>query len=317
MLHRGVSTVQVAPRIVRNRDERLFIGTLGVNCLEYTRRCIDTVKTTCNAVRFVYIDNGSNAENVGLLRTWRKRNGHIDDFLLGFNGRNAGVSVGWNQLIKMAIKWDATKILICNNDIAFGPKTIDGMIEAFAKLKAEYPETVMVTAANATKSPAALAEIPQKWEYAEHPDFSCFMIEPEFLSKIGMFSEEYKPAFFEDNDCHWRILLMGYKAFSTNWAPYSHIASRTRHGNPDLVPHATFRENKIRFYKKMLTRTVDQKIADERYALWKEHHPELVAKHVHPEWKEVISFADAKGLISDDLKKWLNDLNVRNCPNES
>ena len=149
MLRKGAAVVtQAKDRPVL--DEKLFIGTLGVNCLEYTRRCIDTVTTACREVRFVYIDNGSSQESIDELRTWKKRNPDIDEFQMGFNGRNAGVAVGWNQIIKMALEWGATKILICNNDIAFGPHTIDGMVTAYNRLRDEVPETVMVTATNKT-----------------------------------------------------------------------------------------------------------------------------------------------------------------------
>jgi len=310
VLRKGITSVTTRSTTRKVLEERLFIGTLGVNCLEYTRRTIDTVDTSCKDVKFVYIDNGSTDENVELLKKWNKRNDSITEFAMGFNGWNAGVAVGWNQLIKMALEWKATKILICNNDIAFGPRTINGMVGAYNRLRESVPETVMVTAANKTKNPNQLAEIAQEWKYEEHPDFSCFMITPETIERVGMFSEDYKPAFFEDNDMHWRILLMGYKAFGTDWAPYSHIASRTRYGNPNIVSHKTFRQNKMTFFQNMLTREVTQEIADERYAKWLQAHPD----QPHPDHKDVLAYAEEQGLITDDLKTWLDGLTVENMP---
>lgn len=308
VLHRGISPVTASPKLVKNIDERLFIGTLGVNCLEFTRRCIDTVQTSCKSVRFVYLDNGSKPENVEILKTWKKRNNCIDEFLLGFNGYNAGVAVGWNQLIRMALDWKATKIIICNNDIAFGPKTIDGLVEAFNRLRKEIPETVMVSATNHTKNPAQLKDIKQEWKYAEHPDFSCFMITPEFLDKIGYFDERFTPAFFEDNFTHHRILLQGYHAFSTDWAPYSHIASRTRHGNPNIVTHQNFRENKIKFFRAMITDTVDQEIAVARYKHWIEQYPE----QKHPDYQDVLEHCKKTGFIDQSLIDRIAKMTVSN-----
>lgn len=314
--------VQVRHKSVKSLDEKLFIGTLGVNCTEYTRRCINTVRTSCKEVRFVYIDNGSTEQNVADITSWKKENEDITDFLIGINGYNAGVAVGWNQLIKMALEWGATKILICNNDIAFGPHTIDGMVEAYDKLRQSIPETVMVTATNHTKNPHELAKIGQKWDYHEHPDFSCFMITKETIDRVGLFCEDYDPAFFEDNDMHWRILLMGYKAFGTDWAPYSHIASRTRHGNPNLVTHENFRRNKIAFFRNMMTYDVDQKIADSRYAAWLSAFPGVE----HPDYRQVLEFCsktspsdlkvqtEANWAIDDTLRQWLKDLTITNCP---
>lgn len=310
MIRKGQARVRVK-KDVPQLDERVFIGTLGVNCLEYTRRTIDSVKSNCAAVKFCYIDNGSTDENVEELKKFRKDNPDIDQFVMGFNGYNAGVAVGWNQLIKMALDWKATKILICNNDIVFGPETIDGLVHAFNMLRHEVPETVMVTATNHTKNPNELPSIKQKWENHEHPDFSCFMITPEFLDRIGFFCEDYDPAFFEDNDCHWRILMTGYKAFGTDWAPYSHIASRTRHGNPNLVTHENFRRNKIKFFRNMMTDKVDQEVADARYAAWLADNPDVP----HPTAEQVLQHADQTGAISPKLKRWLDNLTIANCPN--
>ena len=309
MLRKGRAAVTTKPAVEKKINDRVFIGTLGVNCLRYTRRMLDSVQSSAEAVRVVYIDNGSTDENVEQLKTWKKCNSDIDEFAMGFNGYNAGVAVGWNQLIKMALEWGATKIIICNNDIVFGPHTVDGLCEAWDRLRDEVPETVMVTATNHTKNPDDLKNVRQVWKYHEHPDFSCFMVTPETIERIGFISEEYEPAFFEDNDTHWRIIMMGYKAFGTDWAPYSHVASRTRHENPNLVPHEQFRANKIKFYRRNRTNDVDQSIAEERYAHWLNS-----GGHKHPEVDRVLDLAEADGLITPQLKQWLAERNIQNTP---
>lgn len=310
VIRAGASKVRVR-RSDKLRDDHLFIGTLGVNCTRYTRRCIDTVETNCREVTFFYLDNGSNEDSVAEIKSWKKNNPSINRFMCGFNGRNAGVAVGWNQLAKLADQFKATKLLICNNDINFGPYTIDGLIDAYDQLKKHDDRTVMVTATNHTKNPDELPNIKPVWKYHEHPDFSCFLVTLETFDKIGMFDPQYDPAFFEDNDYHWRILLEGYKAYGTDWAPYSHIASRTRHENPELVPHLKFRENKIKFYRKMVTDSVDQEIAVQRYNHWLKHHPDIR----HPSFEDVINFAENHGLVKDGLNDWLDNLTVWNVPN--
>jgi len=306
VIHRGLTAVKVDHKVVRDIDERVLIGTLGVNCLTYTRRCIESVKTKARHVTFLYIDNGSKPENVEQIEKWNKNNPNIDGFYMAFNGCNAGVAVGWNQIIKYGVENGYTKILICNNDIAFGQYTIDGMIEGFKTIKAEVPETVMVTAANMTRNPSDLAIIRPESSKRENPDFSCYMIEPSFIEKIGYICEDYQPAFFEDNDTHWRILLTGYKAFSTNLAPYSHIASRTRYENPELVTHVKFRENRIKFMRNNLTRTVAQEGADARYANWIAKNPSVK----HPTVKQVNDLAISDGLITAETINFLDNLTV-------
>ena len=309
MLRRGKSVVSVQSKKPK-LDEKLFVGTLGVNCFEYSQRCLSTFNSNCKQVKFVYIDNGSNAETIKELDEWKNVNPDVHHFEKHYNGRNAGVGVGWNQLIDMALEWGATKIIICNNDIAFGPHTVDGLCEAYDRLRKEVPETVMVTATNHTKNPNNLKEVKQEWSYAEHPDFSCYMITPETLDRVGKFSEDYDQAFFEDNDMHWRILLMGYKAFGCNWAPYSHIASRTRYGNPNLVTHANFRECKIAFHRNMVTDTVSQEVADSRHQAWLQANPTVK----HPKHTEVIEFCRKQGIIGDDLVRWIDQLDIMNVP---
>lgn len=305
MLRKG-TIVRSRPKNVQPLKEKLFIGALGVNCLQYTRNCIKSVRTECEEVRFVYIDNGSKEENCAEIKKWKKQNPDIDVFNVAFNGYNAGVAPGWNQLIKVALEWGATKIIICNNDITFGPHTIDGLCKAYDQLRKHVPETVMVTATNHTKRPEQLASIKQVWKHQEHPDFSCFMITPETIERIGFFTEHYKPAFFEDNDTHWRILLSGYKAFSTDWAPYSHIASRTRYENHDIVPHKRFRENKLVFFRYMLTDTVGQEVPDERYAKWLEAHPD----QPHPAWQDVNEWCVEQGIITSQMIRWLDKATI-------
>lgn len=296
--------VKVSSSKSKRYEERLFIGTLGVNCLEFTRRCIDTVKINATAVRFSYIDNGSKPESCEKLKHWAADNSDIHEFAVAFNGRNAGVAVGWNQLIKQAVAWGATKILICNNDIVFGEHTINGLIESYDRLRLENEKTVMVTATNHTKNPNELKDIKPFWKVNEHPDFSCFLITPETIERIGYFCEDYDPAFFEDNDYHWRILMTGYKAFSSDLAPYSHIASRTRHGNPNIVTHDQFRGNKIKFFRNMLTLTVDQSVADLRYASWLNDNPTVV----HPTVTQVLEYCIETGLVDAPLRKHLDGL---------
>lgn len=307
MLHKGTAkNVRARSKDRKELDERLFIGTLGVNCLGYTRNMIKSVETMCKDVRLVYLDNGSTEEHCTEIKEWKKGNSDIDEFNVAFNGYNAGVAVGWNQLIKLALGWGATKIIICNNDITFGPHTIDGLCAAWDQLRKHVPETVMVTATNHTKNPSQLKSIKPVWSHQEHPDFSCFMITPETIERIGMFTEIYEPAFFEDNDTHWRILLEGYKAFGTDWAPYSHIASRTRFENPDIVPHQRFRENKLKFYRQMLTDTVDQEVPVERYAAWLKEFPDVK----HPFWENVNAWCVKQGIITVEMIKWLRDTDI-------
>tara|TARA_R110002126_G_scaffold124676_1_gene266811 strand:+ start:352 stop:1230 length:879 start_codon:yes stop_codon:yes gene_type:complete len=288
MIRKGKTVVRTQQKSAIPIKDKLFIGTLGIDCVKYSKACIDSVKSRSEEVYFCYMDNGSTDESLKEIMTWNVKNPDIDKFEVVENGHNAGVGVGWNMLIKKALEWGATKILICNNDISFGKFTLDGLCEAYDKLRKGDEGTVMVTASNKTKIPSQLDSYAQEWDYVPHPDFSCFMITPETIDRIGMFSEEYKPAYFEDNDAHHRILLSGYKAWSTSWAPYSHIASRTRAAHPHIVPHALFRANRQQFYDTFHVTGPDQEIEDERYQAYMAAHP---MSGPHPDWGIVLEWA--------------------------
>ena len=53
------------------------------------------------------------------------------------------------------------------------------------------------------------------------------MVNSSTIEKIGWFDEKFYPAYFEDNDYHYRIRMNGFKAVKTNQALYFHFGSRT------------------------------------------------------------------------------------------
>lgn len=161
------------------------------------------------------------------------------------------LSTSWNIGIDIAITYECDFILIINDDVLFSPWTLVGLIAAYEK---EFGTGVgMTTGRNIRDSiqPEEIfnIEIPS-WadhRYSEHPDFSCFLIRPDTFYKVGRFDENFKPAYFEDNDYHRRITLLGYKAIATEWAPYYHYGSLTQNadierGNPVVHP-IQFQEN--------------------------------------------------------------------------
>ena len=92
---------------------------------------------------------------------------------------------------------------------------------------------------------------------------------------------------------------MGYKAWGTDWAPYSHIASRTRFAHPNIVPHHVFRENRAKFYREMVVNGPEQEVQDARYQHWLIENPDVK----HPDWEDVLSYCVQTGFISKALLK--------------
>lgn len=143
---------------------------------------------------------------------------------------NRPLSAAWNE----GVDWSKSRghdfTLIINDDILFSPQCIDNLVAAF--LDQEKDDVVMVTGCNVHSlldDPRLILDYANSViDYTEHPDFSCFMIRPEIVSTVGLFDENFAPAYYEDNDYHYRITLAGKKALNIASAPYYHYGSATQ-----------------------------------------------------------------------------------------
>lgn len=134
----------------------------------------------------------------------------------------------WNDGAKRAFERGCEYAVVCNDDILFSPDTIDAMIEQYELLH-ESDKVVMVTPNNIRLQLADPYDIlkyvrpADPFTYSEHPNFSCFLIHKDFFDLCGTFDENFVPAWYEDNDMHRRITLLGYKAIMTTAAPQIHF----------------------------------------------------------------------------------------------
>lgn len=134
----------------------------------------------------------------------------------------------WNDGARRAFAEGCDYALVCNDDIMFAPCAIDNMIKDLERLR-KSDQVVMVTPNN------IMAQLPHKYDvltytppsdpftWSEHPNFSCFLIKPEYFDLVGTFDENFAPAWWEDNDAHYRAKLLGYKLVCTTSAPTVHI----------------------------------------------------------------------------------------------
>lgn len=165
---------------------------------------------------------------------------------------NDPLAKAWNDASQWAIDEDCTHILICNDDILFSPWTIDALVDHLDS----NPDCVLVSGADqraAYPDPYQIltAEKPEGAGISDHPDFACFMVRPDTFKKIGLFDENFVPAYFEDNDYHYRIDLLGYKAHATSAAPYYHFGSQTQNSSEGVVvPSYIFEKNRDYFKDK-------------------------------------------------------------------
>lgn len=226
--------------------EKIAIIIPAVNCLEYSKKTIESIKTE-HEYEIIFINNGSTDGTLEWLQTQKT--------IITYNNPIVnGLAEIWNMGIKRAIRDGCSLFLILNNDIVLAPTTIDNLVKKFRKGK-----YIMVTGVNhheGMEPPEKIMETSFPYDEneldREHPDFSCFLIDKNTIDKIGFFDENYRIAYFEDSDYHARIALAGEKAISTTSAAYYHHASKTVQENEHLknIVHQAFEYNKNYFIKK-------------------------------------------------------------------
>lgn len=152
---------------------------------------------------------------------------------------NLGVSRAWNYGIESAGINGMDYALVCNDDIFFDMGTIHKLVEAMEN----HPEFDMVTGRNRRDY-----EISEEEGYKNEPDFACFMIRPGFLDEFGEFDEEFSPAYFEDNDMHYRIKIAGGRAVCRTDASFYHYGSVTQNWDGQQVVNAAMFEKNRDYY---------------------------------------------------------------------
>ena len=112
------------------------------------------------------------------------KNNFINKFIFIASSFNIGVSRGWNYILENYLK---TYCIISGDDNYFIP----GNLEKVAKFMTDDKlNDIMFT-------------------FNEHISFSTYIFTKKALETVGYFDENIYPAYFEDNDYHYRIKLSG------------------------------------------------------------------------------------------------------------
>lgn len=153
---------------------------------------------------------------------------------------NNGVSWAWNTGMNKALKDGYRYALICNDDIWFEPGAIQKLCDTM-----ESTGAVLV-------SPNQNANLPQDG-VVPGADFFCFLVDIEQLIRYcGYFDHNFWPAYFEDNDMHYRINLSGRKALMNRDAIVHHHGSATQNAIPafPVTPPEQFISNRNYYIEK-------------------------------------------------------------------
>lgn len=218
----------------------LYVGTATVNNWKYLEKMCNSLQSK-HEFKVLIVDNGSKEET----REWVKNSGYEAIY----NPTNYGVSKAWNQILMWALDHrDLKLVLVPNNDIVLHPQTLDRLMESVL-----VNEKGGVSGLNIGNHPSMLDtfEIPTDEEHRYNPamNFSLFGLTKPTITRVGLFDENFKLAYFEDNDYHHRMQLEDIDASCDTWAPFTHYGSRTiKEGG--VNHHSAFVANKAYFYRK-------------------------------------------------------------------
>jgi hypothetical protein len=138
------------------------------------------------------------------------------------------LAAAWNKGFNDAVRDGCDFIIIANDDTLFAPQSIDQAVEEFASLEEKYVLYGFRETKNSFSEPfeICMTDSSTDYNFSESELFSSFMVKKDFFERCGSFDENFDPCWWEDNDMHYRIILLGYEEYRSN-TPFVHIGSQT------------------------------------------------------------------------------------------
>lgn len=173
--------------------------------------------------RVVIMDNGGKLK--GKWDPWNKDSIRAafesSEPVLIFNpGTNLGVSRSWNWFFNN-VPSELGSLIISNDDVEYESDTIDVLSRHMAS---PFNDLLL------------------------NGGFSLFAMKLSLFAEIGEFDEEFSPAYFEDNDYHWRIKLAGKDLTYCPDLKYHHHNSSTLESftaEETAAHHKRFQKNRL------------------------------------------------------------------------
>ena len=134
----------------------------------------------------------------------------------------------WNNGMKQAITDGCDYIIIANDVTLFAPWSIDAWVNRMS----QEPENIVLTAplhvGDTFDEPFEIvfSDEDTDYKYVEKELFSMVMVRADFWERCGWFDENFDPCWWEDNDMHYRIKLLGFDIKKYE-IPYIHLGNQT------------------------------------------------------------------------------------------
>ncbi|MCT4597616.1 MAG: glycosyltransferase [Vallitalea sp.] len=230
---------------------------LTYNNLEYTKKCIDSIRkyTNKNSYELIVVDNHSQDGTVQWLE-------NQENIKVIFNNENLDFPKGCNQGIKIA-KGD--NILLLNNDVVVTHNWLDNMIKClyssliigavgpltnyssnFQSIDVDYNNDLEKMHMFAKRFNISNSS---NWEERLRLIGFCMLIKKEVVNEIGLLDELFTPSSHEDDDYSLRIRNAGYRLYLCKDTFIHHYGSVTSRRNPSIF-NRNLEINKKKFYDK-------------------------------------------------------------------
>ena len=158
---------------------------------------------------------------------------------VGYGDRS--VAASWNWGCDRALEDGADFLLLLANDVTLGAGCLDALLAYGAD--PENAGVAMWSGTAVNLHPGA-----NLWANTDGCDFSAAMFRPETFEKAGRFDENFRPAYYEDNDYAARVVLGGGRMAQLGAAHFQHLGSQTIKSDPEMHHHANYWQGHNKHY---------------------------------------------------------------------
>lgn len=223
---------------------RLYVGVVLHGNSEYISPGLNSLLESelDFPTRFVFLDNGSpNPGDIAqIFESINRDYSHLAETHVSPD--NKGCAGGWNFCIRRAyedpeFEW----MILAGPDIVVHKKTLSNLVHRYNRGGVDLTSGVDVAYDQPMPEPVE--------QEVFGANFSLIMLPKTLIDTVGLFDENIWPAYYEDNDYHFRAVLASKGNGVWTWlAPFRHSRSLTIRMNPSIGQH--FAKNQQYFMAK-------------------------------------------------------------------
>ena len=227
----------------------LTAGLMNINETQLTLGVLDALANLSErgwAVQLILLDNGSDRDEVQVLRDWFAENtARFSDALLHVAGTNLGCSAGRNFMLE---RCGSDRILFLDNDLVLPSdagwleglwRTMDdaegaGIVGPVLEY-ADHPGVIEAAGVGFTKSGRvgylcrgrSIHDLPPGAISVAASPSACWLVRRDAQRAVGLFSDEFSSVQYEDLDFCVRMGLAGWKVVCNRSVRICHVGNVT------------------------------------------------------------------------------------------